>query len=100
VEFELYPEGSETVREDPEGTLARAMELALRTDRALNHVFFAALVLHREDPARAVRLLVEALSSPSPGLRETALATLRLLTGRRDLEDAEDWEGFLILEYP
>jgi len=91
--FEILPRNIEPIEKDPAGTLARALEASARSDAPLNHVFFAAIVLHRTDPDAAVRALLDALASDRPGLRQTALATLRLVSGRSDLEQREDWEA-------
>ena len=93
---ELFPPGIEPVLDDPGGTLARAVEVARKSAAALNHVFFAGILFYREDPRATARLLLEALASDSLGLRQGALATLRLVTDQRDLVDAEDWEAWLL----
>jgi len=93
---ELFPPGIEPVREDPSGTLARAVEMSRRSDAALNHVFFGGILSYRREPSRAARLLLDAAGSDRLGLRQAALATLRLVTGQNDLLDVADWESWLL----
>ncbi len=92
---EVLPKGIDRVREDLEGTLERALELSRQTPQALNHVFFSGVLLFREDPELAGKYLVKALGADDPGIRTTALASLRLATGRADLRKADDWERWL-----
>ncbi len=88
---ELFPPGIDSVLEAPEATLTRAIELSRETPKALNHVFFGAVAMYRVDPPGAARHLVLALGEDDLGLRQTSLATLRLLSGRQDLFEVDDW---------
>lgn len=92
---EILPRGIDRVREDLEGTLERALDLSRQTPQALNHVFFSSVLLFREEPRIAGEYLVGALGADDPGIRMTALASLRLATGRDDLLKMDDWERWL-----